>query len=45
MPGFSEKGAGCWHENIVEDLSSFPFEDETFGTVTFIANHNHMFMG
>lgn len=33
---------GLTDENIVDDLSSFPFEDETFVTVTFIANLNHV---
>ncbi|MDO8736425.1 MAG: methyltransferase domain-containing protein [Thermoleophilia bacterium] len=33
---------GLTDENIVEDLSTFPFEDETFETVTFIANLNHV---
>jgi len=33
---------GLTAEQIVEDLSSFPFEDGMFGTVTFIANLNHV---
>jgi len=33
---------GLSEENIVEDLSHFPFEDNSFDTVTFIANINHI---
>ncbi len=33
---------GLAPENLVEDLSTFPFPDESFGTVTFIANVNHI---
>lgn len=33
---------GLTDENIVGDLSSFPFEDVAFDTVTFIANLNHV---
>jgi SAM-dependent methyltransferase len=29
-------------ENIIPDLSTFPFEDGQFGTITFIANLNHI---
>lgn len=29
-------------EHIVEDITKFPFEDEQFDTVTFIANINHV---
>jgi len=33
---------GLTEEHIVEDISHFPFENETFETVTFIANINHI---
>jgi SAM-dependent methyltransferase len=33
---------GLTQENVVEDLSRFPFEAETFDTVTFIACLNHV---
>ena len=33
---------GLTEEQLVEDISHFPFEDETFDTVTFIANINHV---
>lgn len=33
---------GLSDENVVEDLSRFPFEDLTFDSVTFIANINHV---
>ncbi|MCK4835172.1 MAG: class I SAM-dependent methyltransferase, partial [Candidatus Aminicenantes bacterium] len=33
---------GLTEENIVKDLSQFPFEDSTFDSVTFIANINHI---
>ena len=33
---------GLSADNIVEDLSRFPWEDSTFSTVTFIANINHI---
>jgi SAM-dependent methyltransferase len=36
------KYEGLTDENIVDDLSTFPFPDETFDTVTFIANLNHV---
>jgi SAM-dependent methyltransferase len=32
---------GLTEENVVPDLSHFPFADETFDSVTFIANINH----
>jgi SAM-dependent methyltransferase len=32
---------GLTAENIIPDLSHFPFADETFDSVTFIANINH----
>lgn len=32
---------GLTQEHLVEDLSHFPFEDESFDSVTFIANLNH----
>ena len=32
---------GLTEENIVPDLSTFPFEDRAFDSVTFIANLNH----
>ena len=34
--------AGLKAENVVEDLSRFPFESSTFDSVTFIANLNHI---
>jgi ubiquinone/menaquinone biosynthesis C-methylase UbiE len=33
---------GLTEENIVEDLSRFPYQDSTFDSVTFIANINHI---
>ncbi len=36
------KYEGLADENIVEDISGFPFPDCTFDTVTFIANLNHV---
>ncbi len=33
---------GLSADNLVEDISRFPFDDATFGTVTFIANLNHV---
>jgi SAM-dependent methyltransferase len=33
---------GLTSENIVEDLSHFPYEDSSFDSVTFIANINHI---
>jgi ubiquinone/menaquinone biosynthesis C-methylase UbiE len=33
---------GLNDENLVEDISNFPFPDETFESVTFIANLNHV---
>jgi SAM-dependent methyltransferase len=33
---------GLGKENLVSDLSRFPFEDSTFASVTFIANMNHI---
>jgi SAM-dependent methyltransferase len=33
---------GLSDENIVSDISRFPFEDESFDSVTFIANLNHV---
>jgi SAM-dependent methyltransferase len=33
---------GLLPENIVEDMTHFPFEDAAFDTVTFIANINHV---
>lgn len=36
------KHEGLEDDNIVEDMSNLPFDDETFGTVTFIANINHV---
>ena len=33
---------GLTEENIVGDLSRFPYEDSTFDSVTFIANINHI---
>ena len=33
---------GLTKEQIVEDMSHFPFADATFDTVTFIANLNHV---
>lgn len=33
---------GLLEENIVADISHFPFPDESFGSVTFIANLNHV---
>jgi ubiquinone/menaquinone biosynthesis C-methylase UbiE len=33
---------GLSDENLVEDISNFPFPDETFESVTFIANLNHV---
>jgi SAM-dependent methyltransferase len=34
--------AGLSEENIVKKLTKFPFENETFDSVTFIANINHI---
>jgi SAM-dependent methyltransferase len=36
------KHKGLTEENVVEDISHFPFNDHTFDTVTFIANLNHV---
>ncbi len=36
------KYEGLTDENIVEDITSFPFADHSFQTVTFIANINHI---
>jgi SAM-dependent methyltransferase len=33
---------GLLPDNIVEDISCFPFKDDTFDSVTFIANLNHI---
>ncbi len=33
---------GLTEENIVEDLTHFPFDDSSFNSVTFIANINHI---
>ena len=33
---------GLTEENLVDDLSTFPFEDVTFNSVTFIANLSHI---
>ncbi len=33
---------GLTEENLVEDISHFPFTDESFDSVTFIANINHV---
>jgi SAM-dependent methyltransferase len=33
---------GLTDENIVEDISKFPFRDRSFSSVTFIANINHV---
>jgi len=33
---------GLTEENLVSDISRFPFDDRTFDTVTFIANLNHV---
>lgn len=33
---------GLKEENLVKDISHFPFKDESFDTVTFIANINHI---
>jgi SAM-dependent methyltransferase len=33
---------GLTEENIVEDLTTFPFDSEIFDSVTFIANMNHI---
>jgi len=33
---------GLTEENLVADISRFPFESESFDTVTFIANLNHV---
>ncbi|MBC8468068.1 MAG: class I SAM-dependent methyltransferase [Planctomycetes bacterium] len=33
---------GLTEENIVEDISHFPFEDQVFNSVTFLANLNHV---
>lgn len=33
---------GLEDENIVEDMTQLPFPDESFDTVTFIANFNHI---
>lgn len=32
---------GLTAENLVESLTTFPYHDNTFGTITFIANINH----
>lgn len=34
--------AGLTEENLVEDISHFPFAEESFDSVTFIANINHV---
>lgn len=36
------KYEGLADQNIVKDISHFPFEDHTFDTVSFIANLNHI---
>ena len=36
------KYEGLEDEHIVEDISKFPFENEAFEAVTFIANINHV---
>lgn len=36
------KYEGLNDENIVKDISHFPFDDQTFDTVCFIANLNHI---
>lgn len=36
------KYEGLTEENLVEDIKKFPFPNETFDTVTFIANINHI---
>jgi ubiquinone/menaquinone biosynthesis C-methylase UbiE len=36
------KYEGLTDDNIVEDMKSFPFEDISFKTITFIANINHI---
>ncbi|MFH2102348.1 MAG: methyltransferase domain-containing protein [Chloroflexota bacterium] len=33
---------GLSSENLVDDITQFPFDDETFSSVTFIANLNHV---
>lgn len=33
---------GLAHVHVVEDITSFPFDDASFDTVTFIANINHV---
>jgi len=33
---------GLTEKHIVKDITHFPFQDETFSTVTFIANLNHV---
>lgn len=33
---------GLTEEHVVKDISKFPFADGSFGTVTFIANLNHV---
>jgi hypothetical protein len=33
---------GLKKENLVDDLSKFPFPDKSFKTITFIANINHI---
>lgn len=33
---------GLTEENIVDDITHFPFDDNTFDSVTFIANINHV---
>jgi len=33
---------GLGEENLVEDITHFPFDDASFDTVTFIANLNHV---
>ena len=36
------KYEGLTEENIVEDITHFPFEDASFDSITFIANINHI---
>jgi len=33
---------GLTKENLVEDITHFPFEDKSFESITFIANFNHI---
>ena len=33
---------GLTQENIVEDITNFPFKNESFNTITFIGNINHI---